>query len=344
MKLSYRTYTLKLREPIGAKVSKEVVFLEIEHEDIIGIGEASPSERMGETTQSILEFFMKIDEEYLHSLFDPSKILAFIEKMGPGNNAAKAAIDMAVNDWMAKVKNMPLWRMFKLSPLHMPRSTYTITGTTLEEFEKKIRQADSYPYLKLKLGFDNDIEIVKELRVITDKPFYVDVDEGWSPKENAYEKILILQSLGIQFVEQPLKANDLEGMRWLKNRVRVKLIAEESCVAVQNLVSLKGLFDGVNLKLMKCGGLMKSLQLIYTAKRILGMSVMIGSTLESSVGISAALQISPLAELCHLDGNLHLQNDPYVGAHNHSGILILNDQTGIGVSRSETFPHKNSIT
>ena len=105
-------------------------------------------------------------------------------------------------------------------------------------------------------------QIVKELRVITDKPFYVDVDEGWSPKENAYEKILILQSLGIQFVEQPLKANDLEGMRWLKNRVRVKLIAEESCVAVQNLVSLKGLFDGVNLKLMKCGGLMKSLQLI----------------------------------------------------------------------------------
>jgi len=308
--------------------------VELEHEGITGIGEASPSERYGESIQSTTAFFEKVDLEQFDSAFVVEDIQKYLQTIGPGNNAAKAAIDIALNDWIGKKLHIPLWKLWGFQKTRTPKTSFTIGASTVDEIVKKVREAHDYPILKVKVGVPNDEEIISIIRSETDKPIYADANEGWAPKERALEKIIFLQQNGIELIEQPLPAKDVVGMIWLKSRIRIPIIADESCTSIQELPALKGVFDGINVKLMKCGGLKNALQLIYTAKKILGMKVMLGCMIESSVGISAMAQLAPLADYCDLDGNVLISNDPFLGVTNIEGKLLLSDLPGIGVRPS----------
>ena len=337
MKLSYYTTTLQLHHPFaiarGTRTTHETIIVEIEHEGITGIGEASPSLRYGETIDATIEFFSSIDFSSFAKNFKIEHAFASLYKLPPGFNAGKAALDIALNDWMGKRLNKPLWKLWKFSSSPCPASSFTIAGGTIKEIEQKVRAASDYPILKIKLGFEHDIEIMQAVRDMTDKPLLADANEGWKTKEEALDKILYLQRLGIELVEQPLPASDIDGMKWLKQYVKIPLFADESCVTLQDLTSLKGVFDGINVKLMKCGGLRNALQMIYTAKKILGMKVMLGCMIETSVGISAAAQLSSLVHYCDLDGSVLINNDPFEGIKNIYGKIYVNDEPGIGVKK-----------
>jgi L-alanine-DL-glutamate epimerase-like enolase superfamily enzyme len=339
MKLTFYKKELKLKHPFtiarNTRSVQEVLFVELEHEGIIGIGEASPSERYGETIQSTIDFFRKANLEQFDSAYVVEEINKYLQTLGDGNFAAKAAIDIALNDWVGKRLNIPLWKLWGFKKNDTPKTSFTIGADTAVEIVKKVREAHDYPILKVKVGVLNDEEIISIIRSETDKPIYADANEGWDSKERALEKINFLQQNGVELVEQPLPARDTVGMIWLKHRTRIPIIADESCTSIHELPALKGVFDGINIKLMKCGGLKNALQLIYTAKKILGMRVMLGCMIESSVGISAMAQLAPLADYCDLDGNILISNDPFQGVTNIEGKLFLSDLPGIGVRSSE---------
>jgi len=344
MKLTYYKKELKLKHPFtiarGSRTFQEVIFVELEHDGIVGIGEASPSERYGETISSSIQFFEKVNLAQFDSAYVVEDINKYLQGIGPGNYAAKAAIDIALNDWVGKRLNIPLWKLWGFHKDNLPKTSFTIGAGTIEEIIAKVREAKDYPILKVKAGVPNDEEIISAIRTETDKQIYVDANEGWGPKERALEKIHFLQENRIELIEQPLPAKDIVGMIWLKSRIRIPVIADESCSSIQELTTLKGVFDGINLKLMKCGGLKNAIQMIYTAKRILGMKVMLGCMIESSVGISAMAQLSPLVDYCDLDGNILISNDPFLGVTNLEGKLLLSDMPGLGIVPSDRIPKR----
>jgi L-alanine-DL-glutamate epimerase-like enolase superfamily enzyme len=186
--------------------------------------------------------------------------------------------------------------------------------------------------LKVKLGVPGDEEIVRCIRELTDKTLRVDANEGWKTKEEARDKILWLQEQGVELVEQPLPASRLEETAWLRENVALPIIADEDVATSADIGRLRDAFDGINIKLMKCGGLREAMKMIVAAKAA-GMKVMLGCMIESSVAISAAAQLAPLADYADLDGNLLIDNDPFVGVGEEAGKLILGEEPGVGVKR-----------
>ncbi len=336
MKLRVREEHLHLTHAFtisrSSKSVAPVVIFELEHEGIVGIGEASPSERYGESVSTVRTFANGVQLDRFSDPFALEEILAGVDAIAPGNTSAKAAVDLALHDWIGKKLNAPLWRMWGLSKDRTPTTSITIGIDTPGIIEQKIREAEEFPILKVKVGVPNDREIVKTVRSFSDKVIRVDANEGWKSKEEALDKILWLEEQGVEFVEQPMPAGDLSGTAWLHERVHVPLIADENVLRSKDIPRLAGIFDGINIKLMKCGGLREALRMINTAKAF-GMKVMLGCMIESSVGISGAAQLSPLLDYADLDGNLLITDDPYCGVTVSGGKLRLNDQPGIGVTR-----------
>ncbi|MEX0601765.1 MAG: dipeptide epimerase [Bacteroidota bacterium] len=338
MKLSLSRYDLKLRHTFTISRSSHdvtpVVFVEIEHDGITGIGEASPSERYGETVETVGVFLHSVDVSNFSSPFDLESILAAADASAPGNTAAKAALDIALHDWIGKALNVPLFRYWGLDRTKTPRTSFTIGIDTPKVIEQKVREAEEYPILKIKLGGGNDEEIMRTIRKVTDKTLRVDANEGWTQREVAVEKIKWLEQEGVEFVEQPMPASDLAGTAWVRERVNLPLIADENSVRVHDVPTLQGAFDGINIKLMKCTGVREALKMIHTA-RACGMKIMTGCMIESSVAISAAAHFSPLIDYADLDGNILTTNDPFDGVHVVEGKLVLPDRPGIGVVRKD---------
>jgi L-alanine-DL-glutamate epimerase-like enolase superfamily enzyme len=196
---------------------------------------------------------------------------------------------------------------------------------------RKVLEAEPHPILKIKLGGGNDEEVMEAVRSVSTKTVRVDANEGWKTPELALEKIRWLAGLGVELVEQPLPAGQLDGMRWLKERSPLPLVADEDVHTASDLPGLVGAFHGINLKLMKAGGILEAIRTIHTA-RALGLRIMIGCMIESSLGITAAAQLGAMADWLDLDGNLLIQNDPFVGAVTEQGKILLPDQPGLGVS------------
>lgn len=317
----------------GSRDVVPVVMTEIEHEGIIGYGEASPSTRYNETSESVMAFLGKVDLAQFEDPMNLDKILRYIESVELGNSSAKASIDIALHDWIGKKMNLPLWKWWGLDKEKAPVTSFTIGIDTLAGIEQKVNEAAYFPILKIKLGGPNDEEIVKRIRELTGKILRVDANEGWKTKEEACDKILWLERHGVECVEQPLPASDLEGTSWLREQVSIPIIADESVVNSSDINKLQYVFDGINIKLMKCGGLREAMRMIFAAK-ILGMKIMMGCMIESSVAISAAAQLSPLIDYADLDGNVLTSNDPFLGMRVNDGKIILDDHPGIGVVKA----------
>ena len=304
---------------------RQVISVEIDG----GIGETAPARFYGETVQTVqvaLETLAPALPDNLDAIHD---VMATVDATLGGNYAAKSAIDMALHDRLGKKLGVPLYQLWGLNPHKTPYTSFTIGLDEPAVMAQKTRQAEMYPILKVKLGTPRDIEIMQALRAVTDKPIYVDANTAWTPKE-AIRKIRELVRYGVELIEQPTKPDDLEGLKFVRENSELPIIADESVKRTSDIPALAGCVDGINIKLVKCGGLLEAHRMISVA-RAHGLQIMMGCMIESSLGITAAAHLTPLVDYADLDGNLLIANDPYTGVTLANGKLILPERPGIGV-------------
>jgi L-Ala-D/L-Glu epimerase len=333
-KLTVKIYDLKLRYAWGLSRGTWTVrtnaFVKIEKDGVTGLGEAAPIARYNETAQSAAAFIEKARPILDRDLRDYAVRLAEIEAVGPGEHAAKAALDMAILDWFAKTLNVPLWRLLGLGRDKVITTTYTIGIDEIPVMQQKTREAADFSVFKIKVGTADDRKIIEGIREVTDKPLRADANEGWKSKEQALEMIDWMAGRGVELIEQPLPADRLEDYAWLKERSKIPVFADESLIQPTDLPRIAPYFHGVNVKLMKCGGVQQAVRLAGMA-RVLGLKLMIGCMVETSVGISAGAAVASLFDYADLDGTLLISNDPFRGLKIVKDRLVLNDKPGLGV-------------
>jgi L-alanine-DL-glutamate epimerase-like enolase superfamily enzyme len=259
-----------------------------------------------------------------------AKIMQQVFGRVDGEWAGKAAMDIALMDWVGQKLGVPLYRYFGLDARDAPVTTFSIGIDNPETTRQKVKEAADFPVLKIKVGLDTDEATIAAVRGATDKPLRVDANEGWKDKEVAVRKIDWLAGQGVEFVEQPMPAEMLDEMHWVHSRVHVPLIADEACRHASDIPKLVGAFDGVNVKLDKAGGILEAHRMIQVAKA-LGLKTMLGCMVSSSVSVTAAAHLSPLVDYADLDGNLLIANDPFTGVLVEKGKLILPDRPGLGL-------------
>ena len=336
MKLHHYTYTLELKNAFtishSSRTTTSAVMVELEHEGIIGYGEASLPPYLNETVESVHGFLSTIDLEKYTDLLKVEHILDDIDRNSPANTAAKAAFDIALHDWVGKRIGYPWYKIWGLSFDTIPDTSYTIGIDTIDKIRQKTLEASPYKSLKVKLGHKNDKEIIRVIRDVSAVPIRVDVNQGWVDKYYAVDMIGWLAEQNVEFIEQPLPVELLDDTAWIRERSPIPIVADESIQRSQDIMHITGAFDGINIKLMKCTGLREAYRMILIAKAH-GLKVMLGCMTESSCAISAAAQLSPLADWVDLDGALLVANDPFVGAKFLNGKIIPSDESGIGCKK-----------
>lgn len=298
---------------------------------ITGRGEGAPIVRYHENAESARQAVQSVRDLLVSA--DPwqfDKVMAEVFQRVDGQWAGKAAIDIALMDWVGQKLGVPLYRYFGLDPRDAPITTFSIGIDNPDVTRQKVREAADYPVLKIKVGLDTDEATIAAVRSVTKKPLRVDANEGWKDKEEAVRKINWLATQGVEFVEQPMPGAMLEEMHWVHSRVHIPLIADEACLHASDVPKMVGAFDGVNVKLDKTGGILGAYRMIQVAKS-LGMKTMLGCMVSSSVSVTAAAHLSPLVDYADLDGNLLIANDPYTGVRVEKGRLVLPDRPGLGL-------------
>ncbi|HXS95901.1 MAG TPA: enolase C-terminal domain-like protein [Candidatus Limnocylindrales bacterium] len=262
-----------------------------------------------------------------------NKTMSEVFRRVKGEWAGKAAIDIALMDWVGQKLGIPLYSYFGLDPKDAPITTFSIGIDTPEITKQKTREAEAFPILKVKVGLATDEPTIEAVRSVTKKPLRVDANEGWKDKEEAVRKINWLEKQGVEFIEQPMPAEMFDEIKWVRSRVHMPIIADEACQRASDIPKLKEAYDGVNVKLDKSGGILEAYRMISIAKS-LGMKTMLGCMVSSSVSVTAAAMLSPLVDFADLDGNLLISNDPFHGVRVEKGKLILPDRPGLGLVRA----------
>lgn len=302
----------------------------IEYEGIRGYGEASMPPYLGESIESASRFFSSLNLAQFTDPFQMEDILHYVDGVMPGNCAAKAAVDIALHDLVGKIMGQPWYKIWGFDPARTPNTSFTIGIDTPEVVKQKVTEASPYRILKVKLGQSTDKEMIETIRSITDKPLCVDVNQGWTDKQQALEMIYWLKERGVVFVEQPMPKTAIDDMAWLTQNSPLPTIGDESVQRLADVTKAKGVYSGINIKLMKCTGMREAHQML-TLARSFGMKVMIGCMTETSCAVSAAAQLSPETDWADLDGNLLISNDPYSGVQVKDGRIILIDRPGVGI-------------
>lgn len=332
--LRFRPYELHLKHVFtlasGSRSTTPVMLTEIEYENVIGYGEASMPPYLGESHATATTFLNKVDLGQFASPFLMEDILSYVEQLAPGNYAAKASVDIALHDLVGKLMKQPWHRIWGLNPSKTPNTSFTIGIDKPDVVKTKVREAAPYKILKVKLGQGNDKEMITTVRSETDKPICVDINQGWTDKIMALDMAHWLKDQGVVFIEQPMSKNSVDDIAWLTQRSPLPIIADEAIQTISDFRNVQGAYNGINVKLMKCGGLRSAYIMIKMAKD-LGMKVMIGCMTETSCAVSAAAQLSPLVDWADLDGNLLIDNDVYEGVTVENGKIILPDRPGIGI-------------
>ena len=340
MNLRFQPYTLELKHAFGiatsTRTSTPATLVEVERDGIIGYGEAAMPPYLGETQETAAAFVRRA-AEVLARASDPfqlEEILPAIDALAPGNTAAKAAVDIALHDWVGKKLGAPWHRLWGLDPAKAPVTSFTIGIDTPEIVRQKTREADIYKIIKVKLGRspESDREMIAAIREVTDKPITVDANQGWKDRAEALAMIEWLAGRGVVFIEQPMPKEQIADTAWLRERSPLPLIADENCQRIGDVTRCAGAFHGINIKLMKCTGLREAHKMILLA-RAHGLKVMLGCMTETSCAISAAAQLSPLVDWADLDGAVLIKNDCFDGATIVDGKITLPDRPGIGVRR-----------
>jgi L-alanine-DL-glutamate epimerase-like enolase superfamily enzyme len=333
MQLRARISTLALAEEFaiarGARSEQQVVHLELEHEGVVGFGEAAPIYYRGETVESALSFLVEEAPGLVGD--DPFALEAIGRRLAgrDGTAAARAALDAALHDWVGKRLGLPSWRLLGLSP-DAPPTSYTIAIDSLEGTRERARRARDFRVLKVKLGGPEDLARLEAVRERSSAPLRIDANEGLT-LESARELMPALVELGVELVEQPLPAADAEGYRALRElHPRPPVVVDEGCHDLRDVAAVAGYADGVNVKLAKSGGLREAVRMVHAA-RALGLRVMVGCMIESQLGVAAAAQIASLADWADLDGHLLLADRPFDGLLLRDGRVLPSDAPGLGV-------------
>ncbi len=338
MDLTFTSYRLVCTHPFGISRSThdwyEVIYVYLTQDGITGRGEAAPSERYHESSSQIRTILERGIELPIISA-DPSNYQMAIREQSQGVKSLEAALDMALWDWWGQKHGQSVYQLMGSDPKNAPLTSYTIALGDFELIPQKIEEAEPYAILKVKLGTDQDKVIIREIRKYTDKTIRVDANEGWS-LDQAQAMIPWLADHGVELVEQPLPAANLEDTARVKEQSPIPIIADENCLTSEDIPRIASAFHGINIKLMKCGGITEARKMISLARN-LDLSVMVGCMIESSVGISAMASVSPLIDFADLDGNVLIDNDPYSGVTLQSGRLVLPEGPGLGVDLRSGF-------
>jgi L-alanine-DL-glutamate epimerase-like enolase superfamily enzyme len=334
--LSARIVRLKLQHTWTTTMSssqyRDTLHVAYTRDGITGHGEGAPIVRYHEDAESARKAVESVRPLLLGA--NPMQFTKVMEKVFEqvhGEWAGKAAMDIALMDWVGQKLGIPLYSYFGLDPKDAPITTFSIGIDTPEITKQKTREAADYPILKVKVGLDTDEPTIEAVRSVTKKPLRVDANEGWKNKEEAVRKINWLEKQGVEFIEQPMPAEMLEETKWVRAHVHIPVIADEACQRASDIPKLREAYDGVNVKLDKSGGMLEAYRMIEIAKS-LGMKTMLGCMVSSSVSVTAAAHLSPLVDYADLDGNLLISNDPFHGVRVVHGKLILPDKPGLGLT------------
>jgi L-alanine-DL-glutamate epimerase-like enolase superfamily enzyme len=332
--LKAKIYEVKLKHAWGLSrgtwTVRRNVLVKIERDGVTGFGEGAPIPRYNESAESALSFIEKAKPILEKDLWEYYERWKEIDSLSPGEHAGKAALDMAILDWVCKKLNVPLYRFLGLNKEKTPITTFSIGIDEVEVMKEKVKEAKDFPIYKIKVGTKDDKKIIEGIREVTDKPLRVDANEGWKSKEEALEMINWMAEKGVEFIEQPLPASMLEEQAWLKERSKIPIFADESLMTSSDIPKIANAFHGINIKLMKCGGIQEAIRMVAMA-RAFGLKVMLGCMIETSCGITAGASISPLFDYVDLDGNLLIINDPFKGVETSRGRLILSEKPGLGL-------------
>lgn len=335
LKLSFKPNELKLRHAFNlarnSRTTTPDVLVQLEYDGIVGYGEASMPPYLGESIESVTKFLGNLDLGQFNDPFRIEEILSYVDGTAPDNRAAKASVDIALHDLLGKIMGQPWYKIWGLSPEKTPNTSFTIGIDKADVVRQKVDEAAPYKVIKVKMGLDNDKELVEIIRSKTDKPLCVDANQGWTDKEKALDMCHWLKERGCMFVEQPFDKKMIDETEWLRERSPLPIIADEFCQRIPDVMRAYQVYDGINIKLMKSTGLHEAYKMAVLAKS-LGMKLMIGCMTETSCAISAAAQLAPMADWVDLDGNLLIANDSFDGVKVVDGKITLTDKPGIGAT------------
>ena len=340
MTLRYFPYELQLRHTFTVATSSRTtthgVQVEIEYEGLIGYGEASmpPYLQKELGTLESVQAFLKRVQDIIGEFDDPYKleeILSRIDSMSESDAAAKAAVDIALHDLVGKMLGAPWYKIWGFDAAKAPSTTFTIGIDTPDVVRAKTKEcAEKFNILKVKLGRDNDKEMIETIRSVTNLPIAIDANQGWKDKKYALDMIHWLNERGIVMIEQPMPKTQIDDIAWVTEHSPLPVFADESIQRLKDVAAQKGIFSGINIKLMKCTGMREAWKMLNLA-RAMDMKVMIGCMTETSCACSAAAQLSPAVDFADLDGNLLIANDRFRGMEVVKGKITIPDLPGIGV-------------
>ena len=335
VKLDFRLLPLKLTHAWtisrNTSTDKKNGLVTLTAEGVTGYGEAAANVRYGQSFESAEKAFAKVAKAV--EGLSPWEHLTWLdraEKEAGLDSEVVAALDTALWDWKGKKLNAPVHRLLGIPTGRMAVTTYSIGIDTADAMKAKVKEATAYPHLKVKVGLPDDETNVAAIRSVTNKPIRVDANEGWKSAAVAIERIAWLKTQGIEFVEQPMPSSMNAEMKKVKAAAGLPLVADESVLHPADVAGLVGLFDGINVKLAKCGGITRAYEMAALG-RALGFKLMLGCMIESSLGIAAAVAVAPLYDWLDLDGNLLITGDPFKGLSIKDGVWALPNGPGLGV-------------
>ncbi|EFZ37979.1 Tat pathway signal sequence domain protein [Hoylesella oralis ATCC 33269] len=340
LRMNFFPYELKLRHVFTvASYSRSTtpdVQLEITYDGVTGYGEASMPQYLGQSVASVTAFLKKVDLGQFNDPFQLEDILSYVDGLSVGDTAAKAAIDIALHDLVGKLLGAPWYKIWGLNKAKAPSTTFTIGIDTPEVVRQKTREcADRFNILKVKLGRDNDKELIETIREVTKLPIAVDVNQGWKDRQMALDMIYWLKERGIVMVEQPMPKEQKDDIAWITQQSPLPIFADEAIQRLKDIKDVEGAYSGINIKLMKCTGMREAWKMLNYARAI-GMKVMVGCMTETSCAVSAAAQLSPAVDFADLDGNLLIANDRFRGMEVVKGKITLPDRPGIGIVKTSS--------
>jgi L-alanine-DL-glutamate epimerase-like enolase superfamily enzyme len=332
MKLIIHPYKLELEHTFNitheSRNFQKSVIVELQHEGFSGFGEAAATAYYGQTMEGMIEKLESLREIIESSTIEtPESFWEDMSKHMEGHPFELCALDLAAHDLYGQIQGKPTYKIWGLSTDNIPASNFTIGRDTTEVMIQKMKEKP-WPLYKIKLGTDHDQEIIRELRKHTNATFRIDANTAWTAEETI-KNAPILKELGVEFLEQPLKVDDLEGLKKVYAESVLPIIADESCQVESDVKKCHGHFHGINIKLPKCGGLTPARRMIKRGKE-LGMKVMVGCMTESSIGISAIAHLLPMLDYVDMDGALLLKKDIAEGVVVKEDGVVFPIRNGIG--------------
>ncbi len=335
MKLTYRPFELHLKHRFTisgfSRTATPLMLLQLEHEGHTGYGEASMVPYMGESVETATQFMNKVEVSRFSYPFDYAEIINYLDSLAPGNPAIKAAIDIALHDLEGKLKQQPCWQLLGSNPVKMPVTSITLGIDTSEVLAQKVREAEGFKIIKVKLGSADDRQLIQTIRSLTPLPLYVDANQGWTDRKQSLDLIYWLHEQDVQLIEQPMPKTDVDGNAWLTAHSPIPIIGDEAVQRLGDVEKARGVYHGINIKLMKSAGLYEAQQML-TKARELGLKVLIGCMSETSCATLAAAALAPQCDWADLDGPFLVSNNPFARPKFEEGKYVLNNEPGLGLS------------